>query len=82
MKITISEGMTFLPDTVPASDDEIDRLLMGTDISYELLSIPGPAEIIVSPQGLIIEQMGIPPPGDLQPRTPDKTPVNINVIFP
>jgi hypothetical protein len=55
---------------------------MGTDISYELLSIPGPAEIIVSPQGLIIEQMGIPPPGDLQPRTPDKTPVNINVIFP
>jgi hypothetical protein len=26
--------------------------------------------------------MGISPPGDLQPRTPDKTPVNINVIFP
>src|SRR4030042_5735445 len=82
MKITIPEGATVMPDIVPASNDEIDRLLMGTDISYELLSIPGPAEIIISPQGLIIEQMGIPPPGDLQPRPPDKTPVNINVIFP
>lgn len=81
MKITIPEGATVMPDTVPASDDEINRLRMATDISHEV-SIPGPAEIIVSPQGLIIEQMGIPPPGDLQPRTPDKTPVNINVIFP
>ncbi len=81
MKMTISEGATVMPDIVPASDDEIDRLRMATDISHEV-SIPGPAEIIVSPQGLIIEQMGIPPPGDLQPRTPDKTPVNINVIFP
>jgi hypothetical protein len=81
MKITISEGATVMPDIVPASDDEIDRLRMATDISHEV-SIPGPAEIIVSPGGLIIEQMGILPPADQQPRTPDKTPVNINVIFP
>jgi hypothetical protein len=81
MKITIPEGATVMPDIVPASDDEIDRLRMATDISHEV-SIPGPAGIIVSPQGLIIEPVGILPPGDLQPRTPDKTPVNINVIFP
>ena len=81
MKITIPEGATVMPDIVPASDDEIDRLRMATDISHEV-SIPGPAEIIVSPGGLIIEPLGILPPGDLQPGIPDTTPVDINVIFP
>ncbi len=80
MMITIFEGEP-IPDPIIAPVDVINRFLMDTDISHEL-SVPGPAEIIVSPGGLIIEQMGITPPLDQQPGTPDKTPVDINVIFP
>jgi hypothetical protein len=93
MKITISEGMTVMPDTVPASNDEIDRLLNGTDVGYEL-SFPGPAQITVTPGGAVIqpagpswptgpaEIMGNPPPGNWQPPVKNTTPVNIDVRFP
>jgi hypothetical protein len=81
MMVTMILGEPFPPDIVPATPDKINSLLSDTDTGHEI-SIPGPAEISVGPEGIIVE----PPPmislPDQQPSGINNTNVNINVIFP
>jgi hypothetical protein len=85
------EGEPFPTDPSPAPTQEIERLQNGTDSVYEV-SIPGPAEVTVSPKPVLIEESAdepadmlppqSPPIVDQQPPTPATEPVDINVIFP
>jgi hypothetical protein len=79
--VTMILGEPFPPDIVPTPPDIANRFLSDTDVGHEI-SIPGPADISVGPEGIIVE----PPPTislpDQQPSGTNNTNVNINVIFP
>ncbi len=85
MMIMSIEGEPFPSVPSAASVELIEKLLNATDSTREV-SIPGPAEIHVGPEGVLIEPTGmvpmISPPIEQQPATPGTTPVDINVIFP
>jgi hypothetical protein len=80
------EGEPFPTDPSPAPMQEIERLQNATDSDHEV-TIPGPAEVTVSPEQVLVEPAGMLPPQsppivDQQPPSPGTTPVDINVIFP
>ena len=86
LMIVVFEGMTTLPAPVPIPPEMMEEILSSTDSDHEV-SIPGPAEVTVGPEGVLIEPAGMLPPQsppimDPQPPTPATTPVDINVIFP
>jgi len=85
MMVMIIEGEPVLPMPTPAPIEEIERLQNATDSDHEV-TIRGPAEIWVGPEGILIEPAGMLPPQsppiDQQPPTPATTPVEIDIIFP
>ena len=86
MMIVVFEGETTLPAPVPVPPEMMEEILSSADSDHEV-SIPGPAEVTVGPEGVLIEPAGMLPPQsppimDPQPPTPATTPVDINVIFP
>ena len=79
-------GDPFPTEPSPAPIADVERLLNATGSDHEV-SIPGPVEVTVGPEGVVIEPAGMLPPQsppiiDPQPPTPSTTPVDINVIFP
>jgi hypothetical protein len=85
MMLVYIEGEHFPSELLTEPTQEIQRLQNSTESDREI-SIPGPAEIYVGPEGAVIEPSGMTPPQsppiDQQPLTPPTTPVDINVIFP
>ena len=86
MMMVIFEGQTTLPAPEPVPPEVMERILNATDSSDHEVSVPGPAEVSIGPEGVLIEPAGMLPPQsppvvDPQPPSPATTPVDINVIF-
>jgi hypothetical protein len=86
MMLMYIAGDPFPTEPSPAPIAEIERLMSASGSDHEV-SIPGPVEITVGPEGVVIEPAGMLPPQsppiiDPQPPTPATTPVDINIIFP
>lgn len=84
MMVTFIEGEMILPTPTLAPIEDIERFRNSTDSDREV-SIPGPVDVYVGPEGVSIEPTGmlptVSPPIEQQPVAPT-TPVDINVIFP
>lgn len=85
MMVTFIEGELSLPTPTLAPIELIEELLNSTDSGIGEISIPGPLDVYVGPEGVSIEPTGMlptaTPPLEQQPVVPT-TPVDINIIFP
>lgn len=83
MMVTIFDGEP-LPEQIVAPPSEVERLSGATELIHEV-SVPGPAEVMMGPGWMTIEQMppALPPVINQPPPIPTPTtPVNIDIIFP
>lgn len=80
MKVTIVEGEPFPLAALPATNTEIEQMLLATDISIHEISIPGPMNIEIGAKWFTAGPPLLPQINQQPPQT--KTPVTIDLVFP